>query len=267
MKKIALRSRKRIGLALSGGAAHGLAHIGVLKLLEEKEIPVSLVSGTSVGSIIGAFWAAGYSSDEIREIAEGIKTKDILRFTLPKKGLFSLTKLEEIIKEYIPHNSFEGLKKPFGCVATHLNSGRHQYVTEGELSRAIAASCAVPVVFKPVELGGESFVDGGLVENIPVSLCRSMGATRVIGVSLDHFYDFDENPDTIFRIMAHSIYLLGRRRKRDCPRDEGDVVVAPRIDKIDYDGLDRLDDLFQKGYQAALEKLPAMKRVFLLRKG
>jgi|MTBAKSStandDraft_2_1061841.scaffolds.fasta_scaffold02121_18 NTE family protein len=264
MKTIHFRSKKKIGLALSGGAAHGLAHIGVLKVLEENDIAVSLVTGTSVGSLIGALWASGYKAEEIYAIAEGIRKKDILKITLPKKGIFSLSKLEEIIKEYIPHNSFESLDKPFGCVATHLNSGRALYMTTGPLSHAIAASCAVPVVFNPVVIRGESYVDGGLVENVPVGLARHMGATRVIGVSLDHFYDFDENPDTIFRIMAHSIYLLGRRRKNKRLDDEGDIVVTPAIDKIDYDGLDRLEELYEKGYQAATEALGKMQAPVLI---
>ncbi|HPE20086.1 MAG TPA: patatin-like phospholipase family protein [Candidatus Mcinerneyibacteriales bacterium] len=264
MARIHFRSKKKIGVALSGGAAHGLAHIGVLKVLEEHDIPVSLVTGTSVGAIIGALWASGYKAEEIYNIAEGIRKKDILKINLPKKGIFSLSKLEEIIKGYIPHNSFESLEKPFGCVATHLNSGRALYLTQGPLARAVAASCAVPVVFSPVEIDGESYVDGGLVENVPVGLARHMGASRVIGVSLDHFYDFDENPDTIFRIMAHSIYLLGRRRKRSKRDDEGDIVVAPAIDKIDYDGLDRLEELYEKGYQAAKKVIKKIESPFIV---
>jgi len=264
MARVHFRSKKKIGLALGGGAAHGLAHIGVLKVLEEHEIPIGLVTGTSVGSVIGAFWASGYKADEIYAIAEGIRKKDILKIALPKKGIFSLSKLEEIIKGYIPHNTFEGLDKPFGCVATHLNSGRALYMTKGPLARAIAASCAVPVVFNPVEIDGETYVDGGLVENVPVGLARHMGATRVIGVTLNHFYDFDENPDTIFRIMTHSIYLLGKRCKKYSRADEGDIVVAPVIDKIDYDGLDRLEELYEKGYRAAKKAVNKMRTPLLM---
>jgi len=259
-----LRSKRNMALALGGGAAHGLAHIGVLEVLEERGINIALVTGTSVGAIIGAIWAAGYSAGDIAEIASKIRRSDILRLTFPDKGLFSIKGIRKIIREFIPHDSFEGLKRKFGCVATDLNSGEPEYIVKGELSRAIAASCAIPAVFKPVKIGERFYVDGGLCENVPAVMARKMGATAVIGVALNNHYEFPDEPDNIFEIMAHSIYLMGRRVKRQS--DEGDVIISPRIESRDYAGLDNLEEYIQLGRYAAEEMVKYLKSPIIRRR-
>ncbi len=257
----------KMGLALSSGAAHGLAHIGVLKVFEENEIEFDYITGSSVGAIIGALWAEGYTADEIYEIAKEIKWKKIVKITIPKRGFFSIEGLEKLVKQYIPHNRFSGLKKKFGCVATSLKSEKPVYFTEGTLAKKIAASCAIPVIFKPIKINGEYCIDGGFVENVPSNLARKMGSDTVVGVRLNKHYHFSSKPDSIVKILLQTIKIMSPSEKFERFIDRGDVTLHPKIKQIDYDGLDRIDKLVELGKKAAKNKLNNINSKFFIKKG
>jgi|SRR6056297_74006 len=256
----------KFALALSSGAAHGLAHIGVLKILEKYNIKIDILAGSSVGSIIGALWAEGYSSEDIYKIAKEFSWKKIAKLTLPHKGLLSIKGLEDMIKEYIPHNSFEGLSKKFGCVATSLQSEKPKYFTEGNLSKAICASCAIPVVFKPVKINNEFFIDGGFIENVPAPLARNMGADSVLGVRLNKYYKLSKKPDNMIKIVLHTMKIMSPSGRFSNYIDRGDVVITPVIEEIDYDGLSRIDKLLKIGKKAAKEKLKNYNGKYFIKK-
>ena len=161
--------RKATGLVLSGGGARGYAHLGVLKALNEEGIIPDIISGTSAGAIAGALYADGYTPDEIFKILAKNSRLNFLKLTVPKDGLLKMTGMIRVLKDALRANTFEELKIPLVVCATNLNQAKVEYFESGELIRAIIASASIPVVFRPVEIGGVCYVDGGVMDNMPVA--------------------------------------------------------------------------------------------------
>jgi NTE family protein len=177
----------KIGYALGGGAARGLFHIGVLGVLEEYGIYPDVVAGTSMGAIIGSLYASGLSASEIKKIAIDLDWKQILRLTditLPLNGLVQGKRITALLKSIIKVQDFSQLKRRFACVATDLTTGGEVVFDQGSLIDAVRASISIPLIFTPVKIDGRYLVDGGLVNVVPVSVCRDMGANFVIGVNV-----------------------------------------------------------------------------------
>ena len=178
---------KKIGLALGSGSARGWSHLGVIRAIREAGITVDMVSGTSMGAMIAGAFAAGYI-DSLEAWARKLTWPDIISFmdvNLPRAGLFEGERVTKYLRERIADPQIEALSIPFAAVATELNSGREVWFREGSLMDAIRASISMPGIFTPFQRGGEWFVDGGLVNPIPVSVCRHMGADIVIAVNLN----------------------------------------------------------------------------------
>ncbi len=175
----------RVGLALGGGVARGFAHIGVLMALEEAGIKVEVVTGTSVGSIVGAFVAAGYTCAELREVTRYLSWTGMARVSWPGRGgLISFYKLENFIRRQLNDPLFSDLKLPFAAVATDLVTGNPVVLSEGSVATACHASSAVPGVVVPVEIDGKILSDGGVSDNLPIRTTRALGADYVIGVNI-----------------------------------------------------------------------------------
>ena len=170
------KKRPLVGLALGGGMARGCAHIGVLRELEKHDIPIDLIAGTSVGSLIGGAYAAGLSPDQIEKMALTISWNDLGRVTISKLGFYNSERTEEYIRKHFPVTEFEKARLPFGAVATDIQTGKMVIFTEGSLPLAIRASCAMPIFYTPVMVNGRMMVDGGLVGHIPGAVARMMGA-------------------------------------------------------------------------------------------
>jgi NTE family protein len=158
----------KIGLVLSGGGARGICHLGVLKALDEAGLKFSYISGTSAGAVVGALYSYGYKPDEILNIIEATSLLKSLRPAWTLTGLLKLDGLRELILKYIPENSFEALKIPVTVAATDIKKGRIEYFATGELVDALLGSCCVPAVFNPVRMHGNIYVDGGVLDNLPV---------------------------------------------------------------------------------------------------
>jgi NTE family protein len=157
-----------IGLALSGGGARGMAHLGVIKAIEELGLKFSGVAGTSAGSVAGAFYCAGYKPDEILEIIVKMGFLKSVRPAWAWTGLLSMDGFKEVMHQYIPHNSFEKLNIPLTIAATEIRLGKVTYFNSGELISAVIASSSIPALFNPVQLNGHTYVDGGIMDNLPV---------------------------------------------------------------------------------------------------
>jgi len=184
----------KIGLALGSGGAKGLAHIGVIKALEENNIPIDFIAGSSIGSMIGGFYAAGLSIKEIEGIALSTDWRRVFSTLFEpsfKKGLIGGEKVKSFIEGYINGKDFESCKVPFAAVATDLKTGEVIILDNGKMAPAIRASISIPLVFKPVEINGRVLADGGLSAPVPVEIVRNMGADIVIAVNLDRYY-YDE---------------------------------------------------------------------------
>lgn len=178
---------KKVGLALGSGSARGLAHIGVLKVLDREGIPIDFIAGTSAGALIGAIYAAGISPFEIEEITLNIdrkKTISLFTPTISNSGLLDGSRIEKFIESILGRQNIGSLKIPFAAVATDLQSGEEIIITEGSLITAIRASMSIPGIFTPVEHNGRLLVDGGLVNPVPVSTTIGMGADIVIAVNV-----------------------------------------------------------------------------------
>jgi NTE family protein len=179
---------KKIGFALGGGAARGMFHIGVLSVLEEYGIVPDIIAGTSMGAIIGALYASGMKTADLKKIANGINWREVIRLTdivtPPKKGLIEGKRIVSLLKSILGEIGFPQLQYRYAAVAADLYTGQQVVITEGSLVEAIRASISIPAIFTPVSYNGRYLVDGGLVNVVPVSVCRDMGADFVIGVNV-----------------------------------------------------------------------------------
>ena len=182
-----MKKKLKIGLALGSGAARGLAHIGVLKVLEENKIPIDLIAGTSIGALVGGAYAVGMSVDEMERIAMEVDWKRLGRlmdFVIPRAGFINGKKVKTFIKTLVKNKKIEELKIPFAAVATDIYTGEEVVIQQGLIVEAIRASASIPGIFTPVRNGGKILVDGGLVNPIPISVVKKMGADIIIAVNV-----------------------------------------------------------------------------------
>jgi predicted acylesterase/phospholipase RssA len=186
MNTAMINSNKIVGYALGGGAAKGLFHIGVLSVLEENGIFPNFIAGTSMGAIVGAMYASGLKAADMKQIVQQINWRKILRLTdlsIPFSGLTQGKGIDDLLKSIIEERTFSDLKIPFACVATDLKNGTQVVLKDGLLIDAIRASISLPAILTPKKIDGRYLLDGGLVNVVPVSVCREMGANFVIGVN------------------------------------------------------------------------------------
>ena len=181
------KRHKKIGLALGSGAARGWAHIGVIRVFQELKIPIDYVAGTSIGALVGGFFAAG-EINSLENLALHLDWKDIIAFfdvVFPKAGLIDGRKVTQLLQRYIPQSQIEELPLPFAAVATDIVSGKEVILDKSNIIEAIRASIAIPGIFTPVKIGSQILVDGGVVNPVPVDVVRNMGAEVVIAVDLN----------------------------------------------------------------------------------
>lgn len=251
--------RLRVGLALGGGMARGCAHVGVLRLLERHRVPIDLIAGTSVGSLIGGAYAAGLSPGEIEKLALTVRWSDLGRIRLSKLGLNDNSRTEDYVRATFPVTNFEETRLPFGAVATDIQNGRMVVFTEGSIPLAIRASCALPVFYAPVMVNGRMMVDGGLVGHIPASVARMMGADVVIAVDINSQLPIPQ-PTHMMAILSQSFTIMGRSSVSYIYTD-ADVIIRPRIEHIRPDDLSRAAEMIAAGEVAAERVLPRIMKL------
>jgi NTE family protein len=243
------QQRPVVGLALGGGMARGTSHIGVLRVLERHGIPIDIIAGTSVGSLIGGAYASGLTPDQIEELTKTIRWSDLGRVTVSKLGFYSNARTEEYIRARFPVHEFEKLRLPFGAVAADIQTGKMVVFTEGNLPLAIRASCAMPVFYTPVEVNGRLMVDGGVVGHLPASVARMMGADIVIAVDVNSQHRPIAPPTNMFTVMAQSLSVMGRHTVSYLYQD-ADVVIIPKIGHIRPDDLRKAPEMIAAGEEA-----------------
>jgi len=252
--------RKKIGIALSGGAARGFAHLGVLKVLAEHGVPIDCIAGTSAGSFAGAAYASGLSVAEIVEMSKKISWLRMSGFSYSPKGLLSNARMGAFISQNFPHKNLEDLPIPFAAVACDLETGKEVYLKDtGDLATAIRASCAIPGIFAPVESEGRLLIDGGLVANVPTKAVRKLGAEIVIAVDvLASGATYWGKPSTLLGIFFQSTMMLLRAASK-AHHYRADVVIIPNIAHLRPDAIGRMDEFIKAGEEAALEKIDEIK--------
>ena len=252
-----ITNKRKIGLALSGGAVYGIAHLGVIKILEEYKIPIDIIAGTSVGSLVGAFLAAGYSSDQLFELAQKISWTKFTQPTIPKMGLLNSKQLERFIEAELGKIEIPNLQKPFAAVAVDLTTRKQKILDKGSVSQAIRASCAIPGVFTPLIQGDEVLVDGGVLNFIPTELVRDMGADYIIAVKLSPSVIFNKPPENIIQIMVNSFQLTLSQLAIYAP--DGDTTIIPDLEGLNPHDFNQAEKLYQRGRVAALEVIEKIK--------
>ncbi len=241
----------KIGIALSGGGARGVAHLGVLKALEEKGVNIATVSGTSAGSIVGAMYAYGYSPDAIFDILMKTSFLKKMRPALVMTGLLNIEKLRKFFLEYLPENNFGVLKKKLVIAATEVNKGQITYFSEGELITPILASCCVPVLFNPVKCRGGLYVDGGLLDNLPVAPIKS-SVDFMIG---SHSNPIDDNFNAKnAKVVIERSLLMAISGSTEIKKSLCDLVIEPdMLKKYAGSEVKKAKEIFDVGYDYTIE--------------
>jgi NTE family protein len=282
--------RPKIGLVLSGGGAKGMAHIGILKELESLGIKPDYITGTSMGSIVGGLYAAGYSADEIETIARGLNWDQLLsnqvsldQVTYEEKPYYQRYIIELGIQNYslrLPNGVIEGqmlselltsltrhvhdvtdfndLPIPFACVATDITTGEAVVLNKGSLAQALRASMAIPSIFTPVSIGSNYLVDGGLVRNFPVKEARDMGADIIIGVFVSDDLLTKDQLLSVVDVLTQSSFVMSvfdsREQKKDC-----DLLIEPVLPPYTTFSFEDTDGIIQRGEEAAEKVRPQLK--------
>jgi len=249
----------QIGLALGSGGAKGLAHIGVLKVLEDNNIPIDSIAGSSIGALIGGFYAATRDITEIEQIALKTNWRQMLSLIDPSLhlGLLGGKKVRYFIDSYIDKIHFKNLKIPLTIIATDIKSGEVVFINEGNVASAIRASISFPLVFEPVKRGMKLLADGGLSLPVPVETVRKMGAGIVIAVNLDDDYFSNDQNHSIgfYRIANHSINLLRHHLSLWNIKD-ADIVISPKTGDVKWDKFMDGKDIIMSGEAATREIMP-----------
>jgi NTE family protein len=253
--------RPKIGLALGGGFARGLAHIGVLKVFEEEGIPIDFIAGTSVGSVVGASYASGISAKELGEIASLVRFKDFSRWTVSRFGLFSNDKMADFLHKVLRCKTFEELRIPLAVTATDILTGEPAVFTKGNLVDPVRASCAYPGMFLPVNIDGRLLVDGLLAHAVPAEPLRELGAERIVSVYLAARWVKSHGPRHVFDIIGQC-FSIAQDKMCGVWKAVSDVVVEPDIGDFGYDDFARANELVRAGEVAARAALPSIRQWF-----
>jgi NTE family protein len=248
-----------IGLALGGGFARGLAHIGVLKVLEEEKIPINFIAGTSVGALIGAVYASGVCPKEMAEIAGLVRFRDFARWTVSRLGFASNDRMTTMLRRWLKVKTFEELRVPLAVIATDFVTGEAVVFRSGELIGPIRASCAYPGMFLPVTLNGRLMVDGMLAYSVPTTPLREMGAERVLAVYLKAHWVNPGPPRSVFDVIGQS-FSIAQTKMCSLWQADADVVMEPEVQGVAYDAFDRAPDLVRAGEEAARRALPRIRQ-------
>lgn len=253
----------KIGIALSGGGAKGIAHIGVIRALLENGIEPTIVSGTSAGSIIGSLYAAGVSTDNMEKLIADSSIMKIFRVVgIPGSGLVKLDYLKERLAEFIPEDSFESLNFPLFVCATNLNQGKAVYFSAGTIFDKVVASCSVPWLFKPIEIDGQMYVDGGITNNMPASILRDkcdilIGSNVKPKVHVQSNKDLDTFMGITQRVVDLSLWTNSKPNIKLL-----DVYIAPeKVNDFSFFSMTKVKELCEIGYEEAMNQMPKLKQI------
>jgi NTE family protein len=253
MKKI----HKRVALVLGGGAARGLAHIGVLKVLRHYKIPVDIVVGTSIGSLMAAIYALNLTLKHVEEVALKTTWKDLSDFALSKTGFLEGRNLERIIEDLIEGKGFSDLKKELAVVTTDIENGEEVVIRSGSLSKAIRASCSIPGIFIPVRIGKRLLVDGGLRSAVPSETAKAMGANFIIAVDVGYCVK-KARITNIFQVLFQSIQIIGSELNKHEAKPADMIIDIPLGENIDQMAFDKSAEIISAGEQAAQRVMPEL---------
>ena len=245
--------RPKIGLALAGGFARGIAHVGVIRALKNAGVPIDMVAGTSVGALIGACYCAGVPLNDMQRIATTTTFADFGRWTPSWLGLANNLRMERYLQRFTPAKTFEELTTPFAIAATDINAGVTVYYTRGLLGPPLRGSCAYPGLFVPIQFEGRTLVDGFLTAPVPVEGTLLLGADITIAVYLEA--GSLTAPRTAADVISRSFSIIQRHADLAW-RTQADVIIEPDVKPFVWDDFTRTNDLVAVGEAAAQAALP-----------
>ncbi len=242
-------TRPKIGLALGSGGARGYAHIGVLKVLQEYQIPIDYIAGTSMGSFVGVLYANGINIDLLGKLVGHLKKKNLIDLVVPKRGLIRGSLIKEVVRLLTHGKNLEDLVIPTAVVATDLISGERVIFREGPIDTAVRASISIPGIFEPVEHEGKLLVDGAVVDRVPISVVRGMGADIVLAVDVGPA-ELNREVRTIFDVISQTLDIM----ERETSKHRGiqpDVLIRPDVGNHGITQFERADWLINQGEESA----------------
>jgi len=261
------KKKYRTGVVLSGGGARGFAHLGVLQALNDAGIFPDVVSGTSAGALVGVLYADGYRPEEILQIMNSSSMLHYVRPTVPREGLLQISGIERILQENLKASTFEGLSVPLFVTATDLNNGVAKYFCEGELLRPVIASASIPVLFKPVIIDNIYYVDGGVLDNLPVKPIEDT-CDLIIG-SFVNPAGYEKTVTSMVQIAERS-FILNMAKEVELKASSFDIFIAPdELRKYKILDPQKAIEVYNIGYKETKKKLeePETKRLIRERMG
>ena len=249
----------KIGLVLGAGSSKGFAHIGVLKILESNKIPIHMIVGTSIGSIVGSLYAYGYDAFQLQKLSFSIETGDIIDLTIPDNGFIKGEKLEEFINKTLKYTPIEKLKVPFYAVATDILNGQEIVFGRGNTGMAVRASCSIPGIFRPVKIADRMYVDGGVVSPVAVDAAKRFGADIVIAVDISTGVEYTFPGNTMETILQSLNIMYSKLASVQL--SQADVVIKPKVGHIGSADFSKRHEAILEGEKAALEALPKIMEI------
>ncbi|MCJ7764106.1 MAG: patatin-like phospholipase family protein [Dehalococcoidales bacterium] len=270
--------KRKVGLALGGGAARGMAHNGVLQILEKSNIPIDMSAGTSAGAAVGAIYAQGKNTDELKKLAQSWDWKQraqVIDLALPRSGFIAGHRIKKLLKSIIGDVNFDELKMPFACVATDVITGEEVVINQGSVLEAVRASISVPIIFSVVKYGGRYLVDGGLVNPVPVSVLKDMGADFIIAVNVAprlnrmpgavYLKESDSEGKSatkepnIFSVIM-KIFSINNSQVVEASLNGADVIIEPRMAGIGMADFSHAEECILEGGFSAIDAVLEIKR-------
>src|SRR5256712_2019836 len=250
------KERPRVGLALAGGFARGIAHIGVLRVLREAGIPIDCIAGTSVGALIGASYCAGASLDEMEKVGASTSFTDFGRWTPSWLGLATNQRKEKYFARFTPVKTFEGVQIPLGIAAKDIVEGVSVYYSHGSIIPPLRASCSYPGLFVPIQYENRTLVDGFVTAPVPIEGVLLLGADIVVAVYLES--GNIEQPRTFTDILSRSFNIM-QRHSDLAWRTQADIIIEPDVKHFVWDDFSKTPDMIAAGELAALSALPQIR--------
>ncbi|MEI7749502.1 MAG: patatin-like phospholipase family protein [Candidatus Moraniibacteriota bacterium] len=248
----------KIGLALSGGSAVGIAHVGAVRALREAGIGISCVAGTSAGAVVAACVAFGVPEEKMIELSRKLSWSNVSAFGYSKLGLNSNRPVGDLMKKLVGNVRIEDAPIPLAIVATDIDTGEKVVFRKGNLAEAVMASTCIPGYFVPVEIDGRRLVDGGIVENLPLPSLRFMRPETRVGIDLGYWRTL-QKANTVLDVITNSYSILVDGQVAEMSVRDG-IVVRPHLEGFSISDFKRMDELIDIGYKATRERIPAIRR-------
>ncbi|MFB6466525.1 patatin-like phospholipase family protein [Cytobacillus sp. Hz8] len=251
--------RPKIGLALGSGGARGFAHLGVIKVLTDEGIPIDLIAGSSMGAMIGCFYAAGQNIDNLYKLSKVFKRKYYLDFTVPKMGFIAGKRIKGLIRMFTHGKTMEQLNIPVSVIATDLLSGEKVIFNTGSISDAVRASISIPGIFVPEKNNGRLLVDGGVIDRVPVSVVKEMGADIVIAVDVAHVKTNAEIT-SIFDVIMQSIDIMQMELVTN-REIASDIMIRPRVEIYSSRAFTNIEEIIKMGEEETRKQITKIKQL------